>query len=81
MTARGLTLLAMLLTSCYAPGPNVVLIRAKEGTRAEPIQLAEDVWAHIFVPLKDGTIVRSCNKVKLEAGSWNFEHDPKEAKK
>ena len=71
-------LLAMLLTTFYAPGPTAVMIRARVGERAQPVQIAEDVWAYIYLPLQDGTTVRSNNRVKLEHGGWYFEHDPKE---
>lgn len=62
---------------CYSAGPRVVLVHAKAGTRAEPIQLAEPVAARIFIRLQDGTIVESANRVKLPAGGWWFDADPK----
>ena len=42
------------------------------------MQLAEDVWARIFVPLQNGTTVMSGNRVKINAGAWLYESDPKD---
>jgi hypothetical protein len=53
------------------------LVTARAGTRAEPVQIAEDVQVRIFVPLQDGTLVESSNRVRLPAGGWYFESDPK----
>lgn len=35
-----------------------------------PVQLAEPVKAHVFVVQKDGTRVKSANRVEIPAGWW-----------
>lgn len=35
-----------------------------------PVQLAEPVKAHVFVVQKDGTKVKSTNRVEIPAGWW-----------
>ena len=36
----------------------------------EPVQLAEDVDARVYVELPDGTRVKSDNRVTLHEGQW-----------
>jgi hypothetical protein len=35
-----------------------------------PVQLAEPVKAHVFVVQKDGTRIKSSNRVEIPAGWW-----------
>jgi len=35
-----------------------------------PVQLAEPVKAHVFVVQKDGTKIKSSNRVEIPAGWW-----------
>ena len=46
-------------------GSTVILV--PPGT---PVQLAEPVKAHVFVVQKDGTRVKSVNRVEIPAGWW-----------
>jgi hypothetical protein len=50
------------LTGC---GTSVILVPA--GT---PVQLAEPVKAHVFIIQKDGTKIKSENRVDIPAGWW-----------
>lgn len=84
-TRRGLESIAALvavslsLTACSGifrgAGPTVILVPALTIDH-EPYQLAEDVWAYIFVQLEDGSTVRSKKRVKLRAGTWCDEVEP-----
>ena len=55
--------------------PTVILVPALTIDH-EPYQLAEDVWAYIFVQLEDGSTVRSKKRVKIRAGTWCDEVEP-----
>lgn len=46
-------------------GSTVILV--PPGT---PVQLAEPVKAHVFIVQKDGTRVKSVNRVEIPAGWW-----------
>jgi hypothetical protein len=48
-------------------GCGTTVVFVPQGT---PVQLAEPVRAHVFVVQKDGTRVRSANKVEIPAGWW-----------
>lgn len=52
------------LTAC---GPGVVLIHP-----GEPVQLAEDVKARVYVTLPDGSREKSRNRVSIPHGWWTL---------
>lgn len=63
-------LLTLMLAGCViasTTGCANTVILVPPGT---PVQLAEPVKAHVFVVQKDGTRVRSANKVEIPAGWW-----------
>jgi len=51
-----------LLTGCAS---TVILVPPRT-----PVQIAEPVETRVFVVQKDGTKIKSQNKVRLEAGWW-----------
>lgn len=53
----------LLLAGCT--GPRVIIV-----PETEPVQLAEDVKAFVFVEGADGQRVRSGNRVVLHSGQW-----------
>ena len=63
------TLIQLLVASVIASmsGCGTTVVFVPQGT---PVQLAEPVRAHVFVVQKDGTRVRSENKVEIPAGWW-----------
>lgn len=62
---RTLLLAASVIVSMTGCANTVILV--PPGT---PVQLAEPVKAHVFVVQKDGTKVRSDNRVEIPAGWW-----------
>lgn len=60
-----LTLAAFALVSSAGCGTTVLIVQP--GT---PVQLAEPVKAHVFIVQKDGTRVKSANRVEIPAGWW-----------
>ena len=62
-------LIPMLAASALAffAGCGSTVILVPPGT---PVQLAEPVQAHVFVVQKDGTKVKSANRVDIPAGWW-----------
>lgn len=58
-------LVGSVIASMSGCGTTVVFV--PQGT---PVQLAEPVRAHVFVVQKDGTRVKSINKVEIPAGWW-----------
>jgi len=50
---------------CGRDNPRVVLV-----PHTEPTQLAEDVWAYVYVTEADGKKIKSANRVKLSEGLW-----------
>jgi hypothetical protein len=56
---------AFALVSCAGCGTTVLIVQP--GT---PVQLAEPVKAHVFIVQKDGTRVKSANRVDIPAGWW-----------
>jgi len=52
---------------CFTAGCGTTVLIVPQGT---PVQLAEPVKAHVFVVQKDGTRVRSANRVEIPAGWW-----------
>jgi hypothetical protein len=60
-----LTLVAFALVSFAGCGTTVLIVQP--GT---PVQLAEPVKAHVFIVQKDGTRVKSANRVDIPAGWW-----------
>ena len=63
------TLIQLLVVSglAFVSGCGTTVVFVPQGT---PVQLAEPVQAHVFVVQKDGTRVRSINKVEIPAGWW-----------
>jgi hypothetical protein len=63
------TLTRMLAVSAivFIAGCGSTVILVPPGT---PVQLAEPVKAHVFVVQKDGTKVKSANRVDIPAGWW-----------
>lgn len=64
-----------------ASGCGTTVVFVPQGT---PVQLAEPVRAHVFVVQKDGTRVKSENRVEIPAGWWAAdvpEDKPKTASK
>lgn len=64
------TAAAALLISCASisggcGGTRVVIVR-----ETEPVQLAEDVAAHVYVQARDGQRVKSDRRVTLREGQW-----------
>lgn len=53
------------IVSCAGCASTVILV--PPGT---PVQLAEPVKAHVFVVQKDGTKIKSANRVEIPAGWW-----------
>ena len=51
----------------FIAGCGTTVIIVPPGT---PVQLAEPVKAHVFVVQKDGTRVKSANRVEIPAGWW-----------
>ena len=66
---------AIALTGCYASGPSVVLVPAAPG-ETEPVRIAEEVRAHVWITMADGQVVRSRQRVPLPAGGWYHWYDP-----
>lgn len=56
--------------------PSVVLVPVGEGD-GEPIQLAQDVRAHVYVELQNGDRVPSRYAVDLKEGWWVVPYDPR----
>jgi hypothetical protein len=52
---------------CFTAGCGTTVLVVPQGT---PVQLAEPVKAHVFVVQKDGTRVKSANRVEIPAGWW-----------
>lgn len=63
------TLIQLLVVSGIAcvSGCGTTVVFVPQGT---PVQLAEPVRAHVFVVQKDGTRIKSANKVEIPAGWW-----------
>lgn len=63
------TLIQLLVVSVIGSmtGCGTTVVFVPQGT---PVQLAEPVRAHVFVVQKDGTRIRSANKVEIPAGWW-----------
>jgi hypothetical protein len=63
------TLIQLLMVSVIACviGCGTTVVFVPQGT---PVQLAEPVRAHVFVVQKDGTRIKSANKVEIPAGWW-----------
>ena len=59
------TLAGCVIASMLGCGNTVTLV--PHGT---PVQLAEPVKAHVFIVQKDGTRVKSANRVEIPAGWW-----------
>jgi len=59
------TLAVFALGSIAGCGTSVLVV--PQGT---PVQLAEPVKAHVFVVQKDGTKIKSANRVEIPAGWW-----------
>jgi len=53
--------------TCFIAGCGTTVMIVPQGT---PVQLAEPVKAHVFVVQKDGTKVKSVNRVEIPAGWW-----------
>jgi hypothetical protein len=53
--------------TCFIAGCGTTVLIVPQGT---PVQLAEPVKAHVFVVQKDGTKVKSVNRVEIPAGWW-----------
>lgn len=58
-------LVASVIVSMSGCASTVILV--PPGT---PVQLAEPVKAHVFVVQKDGTKIKSSNRVEIPAGWW-----------
>lgn len=70
-------LILMLAVSALASGSGcgTTVVLVPEGT---PVQLAEPVHAHVFVVQKDGSRVKSANRVEIPTGWWAA-HVPEQA--
>jgi hypothetical protein len=66
MPKRLIQMLAASAT-CFIGGCGTTVLIVPQGT---PVQLAEPVKAHVFVVQKDGTKVKSVNRVEIPAGWW-----------
>lgn len=64
---KGLTRLLAASSLAFSAGCGTSVILVPQGT---PVQLAEPVKAHVFVVQKDGTKIRSANRVEIPAGWW-----------
>ena len=64
---RTLTQLLVASATCFIAGCGTTVLVVPQGT---PVQLAEPVKAHVFVVQKDGTRVKSINRVEIPAGWW-----------
>ena len=64
---RTLTQLLVSSVTCFIAGCGTTVLVVPQGT---PVQLAEPVKAHVFVVQKDGTRVKSINRVEIPAGWW-----------
>ena len=53
--------------TCFIAGCGTTVLIVPQGT---PVQLAEPVKAHVFIVQKDGTKVKSVNRVEIPAGWW-----------
>lgn len=62
-----LTRMLVVSALAFSAGCGTTVVIVPPGT---PVQLAEPVKAHVFVVQKDGTRVRSANKVEIPAGWW-----------
>jgi len=61
----GLIVVGALLSGCARENPRVVLV-----PHTEPVQLAEDVRAYVYVETADGKKVKSDRRVTLAEGLW-----------
>ena len=61
------THLLMVLGSVLLNGCGSSVLLVPSGT---PVQLAEPVTARVFVVQKDGTKIKSANRVEIPAGWW-----------